>query len=224
MWLSQLVLIVSLLYIASWHLRRIRPAERGSEKVKGISEPKSDSSQYKSVFQTANPAMEQERSASMRDDFQEILLRAQQLPAKVLEPNLPGVSLRSWLEPALGPGAKIEWEVNDCGEQDGTRHESIPLCAAAEIKLPEDEDISVYILMATESDDERVESISAPGVWLANVRLNNAACSIKLAEIPQIAKMPKAEVEEFCQIRNCATVPTTVSHCLGKEGSSSLDH
>ncbi len=51
-----------------------------------------------------------------------------------IEPNLPQISFADWLQQTVGKDAKIEWDVNDCGEQTGTpedRGRDFPMCVAA---------------------------------------------------------------------------------------------
>jgi hypothetical protein len=45
---------------------------------------------------------------------------AKRLPVSELEPGMPKQALSEWLRKAAGPGAKLEWELNDCGEQTGS--------------------------------------------------------------------------------------------------------
>jgi hypothetical protein len=44
---------------------------------------------------------------------------AKGLPASKLDPQLPHHPFISWFLSVVGSGAKIDWEINDCGEQTG---------------------------------------------------------------------------------------------------------
>ena len=60
---------------------------------------------------------------------------ARQIPVSKLDAYLPGQPLVQWLNRAAGRGAKIRWEVSDCGEQTGNpeidRERDFPLCVDA---------------------------------------------------------------------------------------------
>jgi hypothetical protein len=78
---------------------------------------------------------------------------ARRTPVSTLEPGLPKQPLLQWLTGAAGPSARIDWEVNDCGEQTGNpdtdRGRDFPLCVGAIANLPGGRMAIVSIVMGT---------------------------------------------------------------------------
>ena len=69
-----------------------------------------------------------------------------------LDPRLPRQRFDRWFKEIVGPSAKIEWEVNDCGEQTGSpadKGRDFPFCAQAEATLPDGRKAVVRISVGT---------------------------------------------------------------------------
>ena len=69
-----------------------------------------------------------------------------------IEPNLPRQSFAVWFGETVGKEAKIEWEINDCGEQTGTsedRGRDFPMCVKAFAALGSDVSVGVNIQFGT---------------------------------------------------------------------------
>jgi hypothetical protein len=51
-----------------------------------------------------------------------------------IESNVPPISFEKWFQTTVGEDAKVDWDINDCGEQTGTsadRGRDFPMCVAA---------------------------------------------------------------------------------------------
>ena len=69
-----------------------------------------------------------------------------------IEPNLPRQSFAEWFRETVGEDAKIDWDINDCGEQTGTsedRGRDFPMCVKAFAALGSDVSVSVNIQFGT---------------------------------------------------------------------------
>ena len=82
------------------------------------------------------------------------IARAKRLPVAQLDPGLrTAMPLEAWLKAEAGPGAKIAWESNDCGEQSGNpeadRGRDFPLCAEADLALSGGRKLVVMIAVGT---------------------------------------------------------------------------
>ena len=69
-----------------------------------------------------------------------------------IEPNLPRQSLSIWYQEVVGKPTKIDWEVNDCGEQTGTPEDKgrdFSMCVKASSALGSDVTVSINIQFGT---------------------------------------------------------------------------
>ncbi len=69
-----------------------------------------------------------------------------------IEPNLPRQSFAVWFRETVGKEAKIDWEINDCGEQTGTSEDvgrDFSMCVKAFATLGSDVSVSVNIQFGT---------------------------------------------------------------------------
>ena len=72
--------------------------------------------------------------------------------ASKLDPKLPRQPLDQWLRQLVGPSARIEWSVDDCGEQSGTpadKGRDFPMCVAVEAALPDGRVVSLSVQVGT---------------------------------------------------------------------------
>jgi hypothetical protein len=77
---------------------------------------------------------------------------AKRLPVSELEQGMPKQPLPEWLRRAAGPGAKLEWELNDCGEQTGTAADAgrdFPFCVETIANLADGRRVGVSVVMGT---------------------------------------------------------------------------
>ncbi len=74
--------------------------------------------------------------AAAQDDV--AISAARRTSAKALDRALPAVPFEEWLRSLAGREARIDWEVNDCGEATGTPADAerdLPLCAEASVAV-----------------------------------------------------------------------------------------
>ena len=68
--------------------------------------------------------------------FLQIIARAKAANVSELEKGMPEQPFGDWLESNFAGKAKISWEVNDCGENDGSGHQDeLPVCAEADLNF-----------------------------------------------------------------------------------------
>ena len=77
---------------------------------------------------------------------------AQAILVSTLDRNLPRITLKFFLENE-SDGARIRWEVNDCGEQTGSptvdRGRDFPMCVEAEVFLKDQRSLNVSVAVGT---------------------------------------------------------------------------
>ncbi len=82
-----------------------------------------------------------------------LIAYAKNLPASKLDCQLSNRRFISWLRSVVGIGVKIDWEINDCGEQTGNPNDGSsinpPLCAQAHADMGDGRDVYVLILVGT---------------------------------------------------------------------------
>lgn len=81
------------------------------------------------------------------------MARVKKVPAKQLDDALPVVRFAAWLRTTVGAEAKIEWEVNDCGEQTGDpavdKGRDFPACVEAIATLADGRRVHVQVIVGT---------------------------------------------------------------------------
>ncbi len=100
------------------------------------------------VAQTPN--QQQSQSPNSLEDEKTIAV-ARQVPVSELDPKLPKQAFGVWLEKLVAP-AKVEWEVNDCGEQSGTpadQGRDFPMCVEANAELSSGAKVTVSVAVGT---------------------------------------------------------------------------
>ena len=78
----------------------------------------------------------------------------EQYPAAKLDSLLPKSAFLGWFRNVAGADAKINWEINDCGEQSGVplvdQGRDMPVCFEITATLPDRRVIGVSIAVGTE--------------------------------------------------------------------------
>ncbi|HZS08895.1 MAG TPA: hypothetical protein VFD58_28925 [Blastocatellia bacterium] len=100
-----------------------------------------------------------------------ILTFARKIRVRQLDHRLPEQGFGEWFRRVAGSGAKIKWEVNDCGEQTGTdadRQRDLPLCSQAEAALPDGRRAVVLIAVGS----FRRGIVRKPALWSCFVERN----------------------------------------------------
>jgi hypothetical protein len=113
-----------------------------------------------------------------RDLEQRAIDAAKQAEVNKLDAKLPRMRFDAWLKQQIGD-ARIEWESNDCGEQDGfTKRDDVPLCGEASATLPDGRALTVMIGVGTIQKGIQ----GPPGVWF--VAVGNKT-STHLSDLPR---------------------------------------
>lgn len=109
---------------------------------------------------------------------------ARQIPVSMLEAGLPNQPLVQWLAEAAGAGAKIDWEVNDCGEQTGNpdldRGRDFPLCVEAIAKLANGRIANVFVVVGTFQKG----IAGTPSLWSIEIGRDRFSPVPKLRDLP----------------------------------------
>jgi hypothetical protein len=138
-------------------------------------------------------------------DEQEIIHIAQTIQASRLKPGLPDKPFGEWLNSVVGRVDRIQWEANDCGENDGSgTQESVPVCAAAEIGLADGWQLSVWIAVGSQQlkgSSTRPKLLDKPEIawiWLSPGESEKGGCGIGLGDIPKVVKMSGGQLAGQC--------------------------
>jgi len=109
--------------------------------------------------------------------------RAQNVLVSNFDSSLPKVSLKFFLE-SESEGAKVSWEVNDCGEQTGDpaidRGRDIPTCVEASFTLKDKRTVNVMIAVGTVKKGLSGE----PSLFSSTITDDKGTRSVKLIELP----------------------------------------
>jgi hypothetical protein len=123
------------------------------------------------------------QTARERSVQKAVIERAQKALVSTFDSTLPKVSLKFFLE-SESEGAKINWEVNDCGEQTGNpaidRGRDIPTCVEASFTLKDHRSVNVMIAVGTVSKGVT----GVPSLFSSTITDENGTRSIKLIELP----------------------------------------
>jgi hypothetical protein len=119
-----------------------------------------------------------------RDLDRRVIAAAKQVYVDRLDVQLPHIRFEAWLQKQIGE-ARIAWESNDCGEQDGfTARADIPLCGEASATLPDGRKLTVMIGVGT----SRKGVQGAPGVWFLGL---DDKTSTHLSDLPKFLRIEK---------------------------------
>jgi hypothetical protein len=84
---------------------------------------------------------------------QAAIARAKATLVSQLQPGTPKVTLEYYLQTQTGGGAKIKWEMNDCGEQTGDRADrnivDPPTCVEADVEPARGGKLTVFIAVGS---------------------------------------------------------------------------
>ena len=122
---------------------------------------------------------------------QEIIARAKAAKLSDLNKGMSEQPFGDWLQENFSTKAKISWEVNDCGENDNSKHQdTVPVCAEADISFPASEQIGIQVAVASQTlKTEAPPSFGPPGLfYIYFVDNNKKVCSPSLDGIAKWAK------------------------------------
>lgn len=109
--------------------------------------------------------------------------RAQNVVVSTFDSSLPKVSLKYFLE-SEAEGAKVAWEMNDCGEQTGDRTvdrvRDLPTCVEASFTLKDNRTVSVVVGVGSVKKGISGE----PKLFSATITDENGTHAIRLIELP----------------------------------------
>jgi hypothetical protein len=76
-----------------------------------------------------------------------LIAAAQNISVQRLDSLLPEMPLAKWLRIEAGEGAQFQWEVNDCGEQSGSRNDQspVPTCVESDVYLKDGREIILFM-------------------------------------------------------------------------------
>ncbi|HEX7336096.1 MAG TPA: nuclear transport factor 2 family protein [Gemmatimonadales bacterium] len=139
----------------------------------------------------------------------ELLRRARMVRMSSLDSTLPAVSLERWLlQQAAGAGAKVEWEVNDCGE--GGDGLAAPTCVEGRVQVAPDTAAYLSLIVAgTDGESGRPEiwslhategravtTFQSLPAWAAYLR-RDPRRQVFVAESSFAASMARRDLEAF---------------------------
>lgn len=102
-------------------------------------------------------------------DNSEWIEKAKSFSARELHSSLPDVSYEEWFSGFVGESAEIIWEVNDCGEQDGSGEEKdFPVCVEASAEIPKDKKLAISVILGT----YKKGMVGTPQIWMIDVKEN----------------------------------------------------
>ena len=87
-----------------------------------------------------------------------------------LDKRLRPASFSRWFGNVVGKSQRIEWQVNDCGEQDGSGHQKdFPICVQALAHTVDRIEVTVMVVVGT----HKRGIVGKPAVWGIWVKPNN---------------------------------------------------
>jgi len=102
-----------------------------------------------------------------------------------LDPKLRPKPLLRWLQGIVGRSRQITWEVNDCGEQDGSgRQRDFPICVAADTKLADGTEVSILVVVGS----YRRGIVGKPQIWWIYLKNKEGA----LTDVDRLSQLPGA--------------------------------
>jgi hypothetical protein len=109
--------------------------------------------------------------------------RAQNTLVSTFDSSLPKVSLKFFLE-SEAEGAKVSWEMNDCGEQSGNpavdRGRVMPTCVEASFTLKDRRTVDVMVAVGTAKSGLS----GAPTLFSSTMTDESGTHAVKLIELP----------------------------------------
>ncbi|MFZ1700655.1 MAG: hypothetical protein WBO10_00830 [Pyrinomonadaceae bacterium] len=98
------------------------------------------------------------------------IARVKAISVSKLERKLPTTRFSSWLTRLIKPSKPIEWEVNDCGEQDGSGNQpDFPICVQASGLTRDQIQVTVFVTVGSHKRG-LIGSPKVWGVWLTRGR------------------------------------------------------
>ena len=141
------------------------------------------------VSSSATNTSEIEPSRDREKLNEQIIAKAMAAKLSDLAKGMPEETFGDWLKNNFAGKAKVSWEVNDCGENDGSGHqEELPVCAEADLNFPNGELIGISIAVASVQMKTEVHTFGPAGLFSSFFTSDNKKfCSPSLDRIGQWA-------------------------------------
>jgi len=110
----------------------------------------------------------------------------EEFPAAKLDTLLPKTPFLTWFKSVVGASAKLQWEVNDCGERTGVpmvdQQRDLPVCLEVSADLPDHRRVGVAVWVGT----ERRGLTDTPAVYDIYLQLAGQFYHVKrLSDLPK---------------------------------------
>ena len=102
-------------------------------------------------------------------DNSEWINRMKSLNAHTLYSTLPEMTYEKWFSHFVGDNREVSWDVNDCGEQDGSgNQDDFPVCVEASSELENNKKLFISTVLGT----HKKGIIGSPRIWMIYVKEN----------------------------------------------------
>ena len=117
--------------------------------------------------------------------------RVEQLSVARLDTLLQRQPFADWYRNTVGAAAKIEYEVDDCGEQTGNpavdAGQDFPACVSVYADLPDGRQVGVSIVVGTLNQG----LVGEPQLWMVFVRCGDRFSDVRrLGDLPAALRLP----------------------------------
>jgi len=128
-----------------------------------------------------------------QDATNDRVLRAQAVPASILDPALPDVPIDAWVRNLLGPSARYEWSSGACAEPRQQSNPSVDVCAVM-MAATSDTTVTVAVRLGTRWPEEKTDRWEPP--LLSDAFLDRGGDSLmlqRLGDLPRMMAVPPHE-------------------------------
>lgn len=130
---------------------------------------------------------------------EKLISQVKRIAVSTLDPALPSIPFEQWLRTEAGAGAKVAWEVNDCGEQTGSPGQNpseIPRCVEADASLKDRREIVIMVAMPQDAKGKASDQ-TPPTVFFAQLITTREKIALK-----QLRDLPAALVRTHEPAKN----------------------
>lgn len=113
------------------------------------------------------------------------IAKVKRLSVSKLDRKLSPKPLSQWIQGVVGRSRRIAWEVNDCGEQDGSGDQKdFPICVGADTKLRDGTEVSILVVVGS----YRRGVVGKPQIWWIYLKNKEGA----LTDVDRLGQLPGA--------------------------------
>lgn len=119
-----------------------------------------------------------------------VIAAAKRADVNTLDKQLPHAPFEVWLQRQVGSTARVAWESNDCGEQDGATKRDLPLCGEGMVNLPAGGKVGLQLVVGS----LRKGVHGKPAVWFLYVEDQRGQSHNfrRLSDLPNLlGKLPR---------------------------------